>query len=90
MKEKMRKIIKTQFFILLGGTLFAWTIFAIEVYSFFQDKECAVGCSAVAVEDSKNPFLTPCPYGALFFTIAFILSAIMLKNISECCKNKCE
>jgi len=72
----MKKIIKTQFIVLLLGTLFAWGNFAWELISWINKKSCELGCSA----PGTNPFLTPCFYGALFFTFSFILSAILLKK----------
>lgn len=74
--EYMRKIIKTQFFILLGGTIFAWTNFFIELNSWLNNGSCTVGCSA----NTSNPFLAPCFWGAVFFAIAFGLSVIILKK----------
>jgi len=74
----MQKLILTQFVVLLFGTLFAWSNFGWELYNWIKDKACTTGC-AVGV----NPFLTPCFYGAVFFTVAFILSAIILKNIKQ-------
>jgi len=78
----MRKTIIVQFVVLLLGTLFAWTNFTIELIDWLNKRACPTGC-AVGL---KNPFLTPCFYGAIFFTIAFILSAIISKkskNIQE-------
>jgi hypothetical protein len=72
----MKKIIIVQFVILLLGMLFAWVNFTIELFAWFKDMACPLGCSANG--GIVNPFLTPCFYGALFFTIAFILSAILL------------
>lgn len=72
----MKKIILAQFWVLLLGTVFAWGNFAVELSSWLQKKACTTGCMAGPV----NPFLTPCFYGALFFTLAFVLSVIILKN----------
>ncbi|MDD2647021.1 MAG: hypothetical protein PHV78_03740 [Patescibacteria group bacterium] len=73
----MKKTILTQFIILLGGTIFAWVIFTIELVNWLNKRVCTTGC----VQGLVNPFLTPCFYGAIFFTIAFILSAVILKGI---------
>jgi len=70
----MQKLILIQFFILLGGTIFAWSNFVIELIDWMKNRACTTGCAAGAV----NPFLTPCFYGALFFGIAFILSLMLL------------
>jgi len=72
----MKKIILTQFFVLLAGTLFAWTNFAVELLNWLDKRACTTGCAVGLV----NPFLTPCFYGAIVFTLAFILSAIMFKK----------
>ena len=72
----MGKIILAQFIVLLAGTLFAWFNFATELINWLNSRACAVGCAAGVA----NPFLTPCFYGAIFFTVAFVLSAIILKN----------
>jgi len=72
----MRKLVTAQFIILLAGTLFAWGNFTVELVDWLNKRECSTGCAVGLV----NPFLTPCFYGALVFTIAFALSAIMLKK----------
>jgi len=72
----MKKLILSQFIILLLGTLFAWTNFGMELASWLEKKECTTGCAA----GSPNPFLTPCFFGAIFFTISFVLSALILKK----------
>jgi len=71
----MKKIILTQFFVLLAGTLFAWYNFAMEWIAYSEKTSCTVGCSA-----GTNPFLTPCFGGAVFFTIAFFLSMVLLRK----------
>ncbi len=72
----MKKIIITQFFVLLVGTIFAWTNFIIELFDWLNQKPCEVGCSATG--QIVNPFLTPCFYGAIFFLISFILSLVLV------------
>ncbi len=71
----MKRIILTQFIILLAGTIFAWYNFFIELDTWLKKSTCQLGCTL-----GLNPFLTPCFYGAIFFTIAFILSVIILKK----------
>ncbi len=73
----MKKVILIQFFILLAGTLFAWTNFTIELINWLNKRNCTLGCA----EGLTNPFLTPCFFGAIFFTIAFILSLVIYKRI---------
>ncbi len=66
----MKKLIVAEVIILLVGTLFAWTNFAIEMVDWLNARACSTGC----VVGLANPFLTPCFYGAVFFLIAFIIS----------------
>lgn len=73
----MKKVIKFQFIILLLGTLFAWGNFGYELYNWLKIGK-QIGCAIGAI----NPFFTPCFFGAIFFTIAFALSRILLKKIN--------
>jgi hypothetical protein len=70
----VEKLIKIQSAILLLGTVFAWTNFAFELFSWLRNSSCALGCSV-----SANPFFSPCFYGALFFLAAFVLNLMILK-----------
>jgi TRAP-type C4-dicarboxylate transport system permease small subunit len=72
----MKKIIVVQFCVLLCGTLFAWGNFIWELVNWLNKKACTLGCA----EPGINPFLTPCFYGALFFTLAFVLSILILRG----------
>jgi hypothetical protein len=72
----MKELIISQFIILLLGTVFAWGNFIYEFYGWLKIGSCQTGCAVGAT----NPFLTPCFYGALFFTIAFVLSVVILKK----------
>ena len=72
----MRKIILIQFFVLLIGTIFAWFNFAVELIDWLQKRVCTTGCAA----GLSNPFLSPCFYGAIFFTVAFVFSAILVRK----------
>ena len=72
----MKKLILTEFWILLVGVLFSWTNFILELISWLNKKACMTGCAAAGA----NPFLTPCFYGAIFFLVAFIVSALLLKE----------
>jgi hypothetical protein len=73
----MKKIIKAQFWVLLAGVLFAWINFTRELVAWLQSRTCPV-CTIGA---NTNPFFTPCFYGAVFFTIAFILSVMLMKKV---------
>ena len=72
----MKKVILAQFIVLLCGTVFAWFNFAEELINWTGSNSCTIGCTA----GTASPFLTPCFGGAIFFTIAFILSVIILKK----------
>ncbi len=69
----MKKLITAEFYILLIGMLFAWTNFSLELYQWIGLKSNSFGCTPGAT----NPFLTACFYGAIFFTIAFVVSALL-------------
>lgn len=71
----MHNIILAQFIILLGGTIFAWCNFFMELSAWLKGKKCTTGCKIGA-----NPFLTPCFYGAIFFAAAFVLSCLILRG----------
>ncbi|MFA6410864.1 MAG: hypothetical protein WCW26_04810 [Candidatus Buchananbacteria bacterium] len=72
----MKKIIISQFIVLLAGTLFAWGNFSWELINYLNQKTCAFACTTKLV----NPFFTPCFYGAIFFTLAFILSIFLVRG----------
>lgn len=72
----MKKLILTQFIVLIIGTLFAWTNFTNELIKWINRQSCTLGCTL----GSANPFLTPCFYGAIFFTISLVLSILILKS----------
>ncbi|MFA6495147.1 MAG: hypothetical protein WC246_02365 [Candidatus Paceibacterota bacterium] len=75
----MKKLIIVQFYLLLAGTLFAWTNFGIELYRWIGLKSNNFGCTPGAT----NPFMTACFYGAIFFAIAFGMSARMYGQIKK-------
>jgi hypothetical protein len=75
----MKKVVLTQLIVLLAGTLFAWFNFYSELINWLGNRDCTTGC----IPNVANPFLTPCFYGAMFFTIALILSAIILKKTKK-------
>ena len=75
--------IKAQFIVLLIGTLFAWTNFAIELVAWLNKRACALGCA----DPGTIPLLSPCFGGAVFFTIAFILSIVIWKKSNRITNN---
>lgn len=81
----MLKIIKTQYTVLLIGTAFAWINFFVELTDWMEKRVCTTGCAIGA----GNPFLTPCFFGAIFFTIAFALNIMLIrKNKNRFSPNK--
>ncbi len=78
----MKKIILTQFIILLGGTIFAWFNFFQELVSYLKNEACQTGCVVGVV----NPIYTPCFYGAIFFMVSLILSFMILTGYSRTAK----
>jgi len=72
----MKKLIKIQFFVLLIGTIFAWTNFTLELFAWLNQKTCTTGCSLNG--PTANPFLTACFYGAIFFAVAFVLNLLVM------------
>ncbi len=72
----MKKIFWVQFIILLAGALFAWGNFGIELNDWLNKRACTTGCAAGLI----NPFLTPCFFGAIFFLLAFLLHAAIMKQ----------
>ncbi|MFZ5365365.1 MAG: hypothetical protein ACOZBH_04200 [Patescibacteria group bacterium] len=72
----MKKLALAQFIVLILGTVFAWINF---VYEFIQWRRSG-SCAACVIGEIKNPFLSPCFYGAIFFTIAAVLSGLMVKR----------
>jgi hypothetical protein len=61
--NKVRTLLYLQFFVLLGGTLFAWYQWYME---YFQE------CDSCSGETGK--LFTKCFLGALFFTMALVLN----------------
>ena len=74
----MKNLLIAQFVILLAGTMFSWGNFGYELNNWINTGKqigCAIG--------SSNPFYTPCFFGAIFFSVAFILSALSLKKFNK-------
>jgi hypothetical protein len=65
--------VQIQFWVLLIGTIFAWYNTSLEIIDWSRGKKCKRGCPV----NAKNPFLSPCIYGALFFTAAFVLNLLI-------------
>jgi len=82
--EMRRKSEKYLSWLLIAGTIFAWTSFGRLVYNFYTALPGqGIGCSGVP---TANPFTTPCFFGATLFLIALIISLVILASkISSTC-----
>lgn len=58
---------KYLFWLLIGGTIFAWSNFSYEAYKFYWGTGPKVGCSGALTD---NIFNTPCFYGAVIYLLA--------------------
>jgi hypothetical protein len=67
-------LISIQFYVLLAGTIFAWGNVIKEFYDWTKNKACTT-CSGG--DKVKNPLMTSCFYGAIFFTIALVLNIML-------------
>ncbi len=68
-------------YLLIGGTIFAWSNFGYEIFRYLSVKTAVkVSCSGVPTD---NVFLTACFYGSVIFLIALIVSLIIRKTISN-------
>jgi hypothetical protein len=63
--------------LLAAGTVFAWGNFAYEVYRYLQaEPAAAFACPPSGA--AANPLTLPCFYGALIYTAALAVSALIL------------
>jgi len=74
-KRENRKKLQTYLTWLLGaGTIFAASNFTFTLVKYFQSKAAAenfIACSGVS---AATPFTTPCFFGLIFYTAAFLLA----------------
>lgn len=76
--EARRKSEKHLSWLLIAGTIFAWTSFGRLAYNFYTALPGqGVGCSGVP---TANPFTTPCFFGAALSLIALIISLVILSK----------
>ncbi|PIR43081.1 hypothetical protein COV24_04595 [candidate division WWE3 bacterium CG10_big_fil_rev_8_21_14_0_10_32_10] len=79
--EKRLKQTKYLLWFLMGGTMFAWTNFSLELIKFINAGGGEiVGCSGALV---TNPFLTPCFYGSALFLTAMIVAFILKSKVKS-------
>lgn len=76
----MKKLFKIQFYLLLVGVILAWINFAVELGVWlYSQKACTNGCSI----NAANPFTSPCFFGALIFTAAFIINSEIQRKVKK-------
>lgn len=79
--EERKKEEKKLFYLLISGTIFAWSNFGILLYHFYTALPGeGVGCSGVP---AATPFATPCFYGSVLFATALVVSIIILVRDSK-------
>ena len=80
----MKKIINRLFWILLVGTVFAWSNFFYEFYLYLNQEVSALSCGNFQTTTGlPNPLLTPCFYGAIMFALAFSQIIVLRKEFSK-------
>jgi hypothetical protein len=65
----VKKLEKPLNYLLIGGTIFAWSNFGYEVYKFYVTTGVKTSCAGVITD---NVFATPCFYGACIYLLALI------------------
>jgi hypothetical protein len=80
----VKKIINRLFWILLVGTVFAWSNFFYELYLYMNSEVSAISCGNFQEGSAlPNPFLTPCFYGAIMFALALTQIIVLKKQSSK-------
>lgn len=73
--EVRKKSEKHLMYLLIAGSIFAWSNFGFLVYRFYTALPGqGVGCSGVP---ASSPFTTACFYGSMIFLIALVVSIIL-------------
>lgn len=71
------KLEKYLYFLLFGGTIFAWSNFTFELYKFYFTSGPKTSCSGIL---TSTPFTTPCFYGAMIYLLGFVTMLVIRKN----------
>ena len=80
----MKKITNRLFWILLVGTIFAWSNFFYELYLYMNQEVSAVSCGNFLTDSSlPNPVMTPCFYGAIMFALALTQVIVLRKELNK-------
>ncbi len=68
-------------YLLLAGSIFAWSVNAWEFYKFFKPHaDLYVGCNGLP---ATSPVFTPCFAGASFYLISLLLSLWIIKIMKK-------
>jgi len=75
---KQSGVQKKLVWLLLAGTMFAWSNFGYELFKFYNPSRTGdyIGCSGIVL---THPIFTPCFIGAVIYLGAFIVSLIINK-----------
>ena len=76
-ENKRRRHQKILMILLIGGTLFGWGNFTIELCSFYIFKN-PTSCSGAT---TISPFLTACFYGSVIYLASLIASILAFRNL---------
>lgn len=77
-ENKRKKHQKILMILLIGGTIFGWTNFTIELCSFYIFKN-PTSCSGAS---TISPFLTACFYGSVIYLLSLSASIFTFKILS--------
>lgn len=77
-ENKRKKHQKILMILLVGGTIFGWTNFTIELCSFYIFKN-PTSCSGAS---TISPFLTACFYGSIIYLLSLSASIFAFKSLS--------
>ena len=64
-------------YLLVGGTIFAWSNFGYEAYKFYSSTGVKTSCSGIV---TNNIFTTPCFYGSVIYLISLFTLYIYRKT----------
>ena len=64
------------YYLLTGGTIFAWSNFSYEIYKFYFTTGPKTSCSGIP---TSTPFNTPCFYGAVIYLLALSTNLVIRK-----------
>ncbi len=77
--SKWKKLQKILVFLLLGGTIFGWVNFIIELCNFYIFKN-PTSCSGAS---TQSPFITPCFYGSVIYLLSLMVSIVIFIKLKK-------